>query len=92
MRGMRPTSVSFQGPPWGTISLSARWLNHPSLTVPSPWAVVEIANDWIKKAEPGPFHLRKVPKKRVGEELGRDCEEQKGTVGGTEIRSLGRGC
>ena len=42
---------------------------------PCPWAVVEITNYCITKAGSGPVHLRKVPMKRVREELGQGGEE-----------------
>lgn len=46
--------------------------------------MVEIPNHCITKAEQGPLHLRKVPPKRVGEDLGEDEGEQKSILGGTE--------
>lgn len=45
----------------------------------SPWTEADTSDYCITKAEPGALHLRKVPKKRVGEELG-EAEAQKGTL------------
>lgn len=69
------------GLPGDSVPLSEMAPSSLRLTTLPPWAVVEITNSYIKQEDPGPSRLRKVPRRRGGEEQGRGGEEQKGVTG-----------